>query len=141
VTAQGHPRRIFQTAIERGNLLLAEATARELGRLTLDESLGLTALVAEQDPERRSRFAVRWLRRLLEEDDSLTIVEAPMAASCLSALGGPSHDEAFGMLAAMAERATRQGRARRRRAASTARFPLVADQAPPPRRSFLRVRL
>jgi hypothetical protein len=30
-------------------------------------------------------FAVRWLRRLLEEDDSLTIEEAAMAASCLAA--------------------------------------------------------
>ena len=43
VTAQGHPRRIFQTVIERGNLLLAEATARKLGRITLNESLALTA--------------------------------------------------------------------------------------------------
>jgi hypothetical protein len=31
-----------------------------------------------------------------------------MAALCLSAFGGPSHEEAYGMLAAMAERATRQ---------------------------------
>ena len=31
-----------------------------------------------------------------------------MVASCLIALGGPSHEEAYGMLAAMAERATRQ---------------------------------
>jgi hypothetical protein len=54
LTAQGHPRRIFQSAIERGNLLLAEA-ARELGRISLDESLALTVLVAEKDPERRSR--------------------------------------------------------------------------------------
>jgi hypothetical protein len=30
-----------------------------------------------------------------------------MAASCLSALGGPTHEEAHGMRAAMAERATR----------------------------------
>jgi hypothetical protein len=113
VTAQGHPRRIFATAIERGNIVMAEATARELGRITLKEALGLTALVAEKEPERRSRFAVRWLRRLLEEDDSLTIEEATMAVSCLSALGGPSHEEAYGMLAATAERATRQGRAGR----------------------------
>ena len=34
-----------------------------------------------------------------------------MAASCLSALGGPSHEEAYGMLADMAERATRHARA------------------------------
>jgi hypothetical protein len=113
MTAQGHPRRIFQTAIERGNVVAAEATARELGRITLDESLALTALVAEKDPQRRSRFAVRWLRRLLEEDESLAIEEATMAASCLSALGGPSHEEAYGMLAAIADRATRQGQMRR----------------------------
>jgi hypothetical protein len=108
LTAQGHPRRIFATAIERGNIVMAEATARELGRISLEEALGLTVLVAEKEPERRSRFAVRWLRRLLEEDENLTIEEAAMAASCLAALGGPSHDEAYGMLAAMAERATRQ---------------------------------
>jgi hypothetical protein len=79
-----------------------------LGRISLEEALALTALVAEKEPERRSRFAVRWLRRLPKEEDSLTIEEATMAASCLSTLGGPSHDEAYGMLAAMAERATRQ---------------------------------
>lgn len=36
-----------------------------------------------------------------------------MAASCLSALGGPSHEEAYGTLAAMAEGATRQRTSRR----------------------------
>ena len=65
MTAQGHPRAIFKRAIETGNLLVAEMTARKLGRISLDESLALTVLVAEKDPERRSRFAVRWLRRLL----------------------------------------------------------------------------
>jgi hypothetical protein len=70
LTAQGHPRRIFATAIERGNIVMAEATARELGRITPEEALALTALVAEKDPERRSRFAVRWLRRLLEDQAS-----------------------------------------------------------------------
>ena len=103
MTAQGHPRRIFAAAIERGNIVIAEATARELGRISLEEALALTALVAEKDPERRSRFAVRWLRRLLEEDESLTIEEATVAASCLAARGGPSHEEALGMLAAMAD--------------------------------------
>ena len=87
---------------------MAEATARELGRISLGESLALTALVAEKEPERRSRFAVRWLRRLIEEDESLTIEEAALAASCLSVLGGQSHDEALGMLSAMGEGATRQ---------------------------------
>ena len=37
---------------------MAEATARELGRISLEEALALTALVAENGPERRpgSRF-------------------------------------------------------------------------------------
>jgi hypothetical protein len=47
LTAQGHPRAIFKRAIENGNLVVAEMTARQLGRLTLEDSLALTALVAK----------------------------------------------------------------------------------------------
>jgi hypothetical protein len=108
LTAQGHPQAIFQRAIARGSLLIAEATARELGRITLEDSLALTALVAQADPSRRSRFAVRWLLRLLEEDEQLTIEEAGLAASALSALGGRGHDEAVSTLSALAKRATSQ---------------------------------
>jgi hypothetical protein len=36
-------------AIERGNVVMAEATARELRRISLEEALALTALVAEKD--------------------------------------------------------------------------------------------
>jgi hypothetical protein len=68
VTAQGHPRAIFKRAIERGNVVVAEMAAREVGRLTLSEALALTALVAQKDPARRSRYVLGWLRRLLEED-------------------------------------------------------------------------
>jgi len=32
---------------------MAEATARELGRISLEEALALTALVAGKEPERR----------------------------------------------------------------------------------------
>jgi hypothetical protein len=49
---------VFKRAIERGNLLIAEMTARELGRLTLADALDLLALVIEKDPDRRDRFAV-----------------------------------------------------------------------------------
>jgi hypothetical protein len=72
VRAQGSPRSVFKRAIERGNLLIAEMTARELGRLTLADALDLLVLVIEKDPERRDRFAVRWLARLVEEDRRLT---------------------------------------------------------------------
>jgi hypothetical protein len=113
LTAQGHPRTIFGRAIKSRNLIVAELTARDLGRLSLDESLALTALVACQEPGRRSRFAVRWLVRLLEEDDPLSIQEVALAASALATLGGRGHIEALATLSAMAEKATRNARARR----------------------------
>jgi hypothetical protein len=108
VTAQGHPRAIFARAIERGNVVIAEMAAREVGSLTLGEALALTALVVQKDPGRRSRYVLRWLRRLLEEDECLTIDEAALAVSALAALGGRGHAEALSALLAVAERATGQ---------------------------------
>jgi len=35
---RGHPRTIFRRALERGNLVLAEVTAREIGRVTIAEA-------------------------------------------------------------------------------------------------------
>jgi hypothetical protein len=72
----------------------------------LSESLALTALVAQKDTARHSRYAIRWLRRLLEKDPHLTIEEAALATSALAALGGRMHAQA---LSAMAERATSRG--------------------------------
>jgi hypothetical protein len=106
ITAQGHPRAIFRRAIDRGNLLVAETTLRELGRPSLDELLDLTALIAMKAPERHSRVAARWLFRWLERDDQATIDDASLAAACLAALGGPQHDAALSTLRAMAESAT-----------------------------------
>ena len=42
-TAQGHPRSIFKRAIERGNVVVAEATAREIGLLALSALADLRA--------------------------------------------------------------------------------------------------
>jgi hypothetical protein len=58
-TSQGHPRTIFRRALERDNLVLAEVTARQIGRVTIAEALELTALVARKQPERYGRFAAR----------------------------------------------------------------------------------
>jgi hypothetical protein len=47
MTAQGHPRTIFQRAIERGNLTVAEVTLRtEIPRPTLVDLLDLSALIS-----------------------------------------------------------------------------------------------
>jgi hypothetical protein len=113
VTAQGSPRAIFRRAIEHGNFVVAEMTAHDVGRLSLGESLALTALAVQKAPERRSRYTTRWLRRLLEEDENLSIEDAGLAASALIALGGRTHEQALATLSVMAERATSQRRHRR----------------------------
>jgi hypothetical protein len=111
-TSQGHPRAIFRRALEHENLLVAEATARELGRISLGEALELTLLIARKEPRRLPRVAARWLIRYLEERPQATIEEATMVAGCLGALGGDDHKEAVQTLRAVAERATRRARDR-----------------------------
>jgi hypothetical protein len=50
---QGHSLSIFRRAIERGNLTVAEATARELLRISLTDALELTILIARKDPRQQ----------------------------------------------------------------------------------------
>jgi hypothetical protein len=57
VTAQGSPRSIFKRAIERGNVVVAEATARKFA-LTLDEALQLVLLYAAYEPAKLERAAL-----------------------------------------------------------------------------------
>lgn len=104
MTSQGHPRAVFRRAIERGNLLVAETTAREIGRISLMEALEITALIALKDPRRRSRVATRWLQRLLEEHPAPTIEEVVLASAALATLGGPGHDDAAAALVNMTKR-------------------------------------
>jgi hypothetical protein len=106
-TSQGHPLSIFRRA-ERGNLTVAEATARELLRVSLTDALELTILIARWDPRRHPRVAARWLRLYLDESLDVTIDEAAMVESCLAALTGDRHMDAAQALRAMAERATRR---------------------------------
>ena len=69
-------------------------------------------LAVEKAPGKRNAYAVRFLRRLLEEDKSITIDEAVVAASALAALGGRAHEQVMSTLSAMAERAAGQPRPR-----------------------------
>jgi hypothetical protein len=42
--------------------------ARDMGNVTLAESLALTALVVQKDPGRRSRYTVRWLDSIVKTE-------------------------------------------------------------------------
>ena len=89
MTSQGHPRTIFRRALEHDNLVLAEVTAREIGRVTIAEALELTALVARKQPDRYGRFAARWLCLYLEEHEKATLEDVELLVSNLRSLGIP----------------------------------------------------
>jgi len=98
VTTQGHPRTVFRRAIERGNYLVALTTAREMGQVDLGETLELLNLIALHEPALYDRAARRWLVRLLEERQDVTIVEVQLAAAALAALATASHGGALEVL-------------------------------------------
>ena len=85
-TSQGHPRTIFRRALEHDNLVLAEVTAREIGRVTIAEVLELTALVARKQSDRYGRFAARWLCLWLEEHEKATLEDVALLVSNLQSL-------------------------------------------------------
>jgi hypothetical protein len=103
-TSQGHPRTIFRRALERGNLVLAEVTAREIGRVTIAEALELTALVARKQPHRYGRFAARWLCLWLEEHEHATLDTARLNSEAAGLLPfctrGSRRSSSFGFLPA-----------------------------------------
>ena len=107
MTAGGHPRATYQRAIDRGNLFVAEATLRELGRPTLVELLELTGLIALKDARRYDRVAARWMFRYLQEAESASLADVQAVTVGLSALGGPRHDEALLALRGLAEELAR----------------------------------
>jgi hypothetical protein len=108
VSSQGSPRSVFKRAIERGNFTVAEVVAREVGHITLEESLALVVLAVEKAPGRRNRYLLTWLHRLLERDENLTIDEVVLAASALAALGGRGHEQAVEVLEGVAARSNRR---------------------------------
>jgi hypothetical protein len=85
VDSAGHPRAIFKRAIERGNVVVAEATARELG-LSLEEALQLVLLYAAYEPAKVERAALRWFSRYLVEGKGVTLLKAQVALAALGEL-------------------------------------------------------
>jgi hypothetical protein len=103
---------VFRRAIERGNLVIAEMTAREIGRISLVEALELTALIARKDPLRHGRAATRWLSLYLDQSPSAGLDDAAFVVGALAALGGPHHDSALSALRDVSEKASGESRVR-----------------------------
>ena len=85
MTAEGSPGAIFWRAIQRGNVVVAEAVAREFSVLPLDFALALVYLYADKGDRRFERAALRYLERYIAE-------------------GTPSLEDVAGVAALLAER-------------------------------------
>ena len=78
------PRKI-ERAIHRRHVLAAEMAAREMSGLCLADALMLCELLANADPQRYERAALRWLERLINERLP-PLTEVALAASALAEL-------------------------------------------------------
>jgi hypothetical protein len=67
MTSQGTARGRFQRAIHSRHVQKAEMAAREMGGLSLADALLLCELLANTDPARYERAALRWLQRFIDE--------------------------------------------------------------------------
>jgi len=85
MTSQGTARGRFGRAIHRRHVQAAEMAAREMGGLSLADALMLCELLANTDPARYERAALRWLERFINER-SPPITEVALAASALAEL-------------------------------------------------------
>jgi hypothetical protein len=86
VTAQGSAYTRFRRALDRGNLTEALSAAAELDFVGLAEALELTLLLAEGEPERYERAAVRWHVRFLEETKNVDFRESLAVLALLVAI-------------------------------------------------------
>src|SRR3954466_5136710 len=83
MTSQGTARGRFARAIKRRHLNAAEIAAREMGGLSLEDALSLCELMADLDPERYERAALRWLQRFIDERLP-PLAEIALAATALT---------------------------------------------------------
>jgi hypothetical protein len=67
MTSQGTAHGRFQRAIHRRHVQAAEMAAWEMGGLSLADALSLCELLANTDPARYERAALRWLQRFIDE--------------------------------------------------------------------------
>jgi hypothetical protein len=78
--------------------VIAEATARELGQLSLEEALQLVLLYAANEPAKSERAALRWFVRYLDEGKAVSLLKAQLALSALAELRAGQREAAAKLL-------------------------------------------
>jgi hypothetical protein len=94
----------FQRAVQQGNVLRAEAAARQLGRLSLEHALRLLFLYAEKEPIKFERAALRWLARYVTEGKAVSLLKAQLAATALAELRAGEREAAAKLLQGLVQR-------------------------------------
>ena len=96
----------FRRALDRGNVTDALSSASELEHVGLAEALELCLLIADKEPQRFGRAAVRWHGRFCREAQ-VDLEEAQAVLAALALLAGErKRNAAF----ALADAATLKGR-------------------------------
>jgi hypothetical protein len=104
VTAQGSAYTRLRRALDRGNVIEALSSARELEHVGLTEGLELVLLLAEKSPERFGRAALRWHGRYCREVAHVELDEALVVFGALAALRGEGAGVAASALAELLSR-------------------------------------
>jgi hypothetical protein len=86
VTSQGSAYHRFRRALDRANVTEALSAAAELGFVGLAEALELTLLLADKEPEKYDRAAVRWHVRFVYDSKNVDLRESLAVLALLAAI-------------------------------------------------------
>jgi hypothetical protein len=102
VTAQGSAYHRFRRALDRENVTEALSAASEIQVVGLVEALELTLLLADREPLKYERAALRWHVRFVREEVGVDVRESQAVLALLGAI--PKHRTAAGALAELLSR-------------------------------------
>ena len=83
---EGGARVAFVEALQRGDVIAANAAAKEMGGLDLGDALALCVVLAERDPARYRLSAPRWVSRFVDECGDVSVEEAQLVQAAFAAL-------------------------------------------------------
>ena len=86
MTSSGSPYARFRRALANGNLAMVRAAAAELPVVGLDDALAVCTLMADAEPAKFDRAALRWLARYCLECRGVTLADVAAAADALNLL-------------------------------------------------------
>jgi len=103
MTSEGRTYARFRRALDRGNIVAVESAIREIKHVNLSDALDYVDLLAQREPHRFERAAIRWHSRLEREYAGLTFAQSLLALSALQALREPDRGTPLSILRYLAK--------------------------------------